>query len=200
MNKIMTSMERWWMEKLAFTYQTWFTSPYPARKILAKFVRFQVPKLLRKDISQWRKGPTKNLLYSLECLLQKKKNGTVCKGLLTSKHLEISSSKKILTAVQWTPSWCMKRNESEIVKALTNFPFCSFVCCLIWPPGASSPCISKHLEISSSKKNITAVQWTTSFTSCQASFAFASPPFDALNSGDFVRFEGQNSLKKYNFA
>ena len=146
MNKIMTSMERWWMEKLAFTYQTWFTSPYPARKILAKFVRFQVPKLLRKDISQWRKGPTKNLLYSLECLLQKKKNGTVCKGLLTSKHLEISSSKKILTAVQWTPSWCMKRNESEIVKALTTFPFCSFVCCLIWPPGASSPCL--HLQAS----------------------------------------------------
>ena len=95
-------------------------------------------------------------------------------------------------AVHWTPSWCMKRNESEIVHALTTFIFCSFDCYLIWSR-ASSPCISKHPEISPSKKIITAVQWTTSFTTCQA--WLASSPFDALNSGDFVRSGGQNSLK-----
>ena len=63
------------------------------------------PKLLKNLISQRRKGPTKILLYSLECLLQKRKNGTVCKVLLTSKHLEISSSKKNFTSVHFTPSW-----------------------------------------------------------------------------------------------
>ena len=63
------------------------------------------PKLLKNLISQRRKGPTKIVLYSLECLLQKRKNGTVCKVLLTSKHLEISSSKKNFTSVHFTPSW-----------------------------------------------------------------------------------------------
>ena len=117
--------------------QAWFTSPLSARRLLAKFVRFQGRKLLQKNISQWRKCPIKILKYSLESLLQKKKNGTICKGLLTSKHLEISSSKKIFTAVHWTPSWCLKMNESEIIYALTTFIFCY----LIWP-GTSSPCVS----------------------------------------------------------
>ena len=40
-------------------------------------------------ISHRRKGPTKILLYSL----------------LTSKHLDTSSSKKNFTSVPWTPSW-----------------------------------------------------------------------------------------------
>ena len=78
--------------------------------------RPETPK--KKDISHWRKGPTKILMYSLESLLQKRKHGKVCKGLLTSKHLEVSSSKKNFTAGHWTPSWYMKRNESEIFYAL----------------------------------------------------------------------------------
>ena len=167
--------------------------PFPQAKNSGEVRQVSRPKTLtKKDISQWRKGTTRILKYSLESLLQKKKNGTICKGLLTSNHLEISSSKKIFTAVHWTPSWCMKRNESEIVYALTTLIFCSFDCYLIWSR-ASFPCISKHPEISPSKKIITAVQWTTSFTTCQA--WLASSPFGALNSGDFVRSEGQNSLK-----
>ena len=175
----------------AFSYQSWFTSPFPRRRVLAKFVRFQGPKPLEKHISQWRKGPTKILLYSLESLLQKRMEqsakGSKLLNLLKFRH-------QIRSSLQYTglhPD-IMKRNESEIVYALTTFIFCSFDCYLIWSR-ASSPCISKHPEISSSKKIITAVQWTTSFTTCQA--WLASSPFDALNSGDFVRSEGQTSLK-----
>ena len=81
---------------------------------------FEAQNSYKRVISHWRKGPTKILLYSLESLLQKRNNETVCKELLTSKHLEISSSKKIFTAIHWTPS-CMKRHESEIIYALHIF-------------------------------------------------------------------------------
>ena len=173
------------MEGLAFSYQTWFTSPFPARRILAMFVRFQGPKLLKKDISHWRKGPTKILMYSLESLLQKRKHGKVCKGLLTSKHPEISSSKKNFTAGHWTPSWYMKRNESENFYAL-NILFCSLVCYLIWP-GALSPCSSPRVSRSPCRPaSLRPRRWRVkvlAFTSSQARLAF--PPLDASNSGDF---------------
>ena len=120
--------------------------------------------------------------------MEQSAKGSKLLNLLKFRH-------QIRSSLQYTwlhSSRCMKRNESEIVYALTTFIFCSFDCYLIWSR-ASSPCISKHPEISSSKKIITVVQWTTSFTHCKA--WLASSPFDALNSGDFVRSEGQTSLK-----
>ena len=77
---------------------------------------FEAQNSYKRVISHWRKVPTKILLYSLESLLQKRNNETVCKWLLTSKHLEIPSSKKIFTGIHW-----MKRNGSEIIKALNIF-------------------------------------------------------------------------------
>ena len=53
----------------------------------------------------------------------------------------------------------MKRNESEIVYALTIFIFCSFVCYLIWTEAYS--CIQIIMwTILFLNKNFTAVQWT----------------------------------------
>ena len=87
---------------------------YPGEEFWRSSSGFKAQNSYKKVISHWRKGPTKILLYSLESSLQKRKNGKVGKGLLTSKHLKISSSEKNFTAGHWTPSWNMKRNESEI--------------------------------------------------------------------------------------
>ena len=116
------------------------------------------PKLLKNLISQRRKGPTKIVLYSLECLLQKRKNGTVCKVLLTSKHLEISSSKKNFTSVHLTPSW----NGKELVwncQCTQNFYFfCSFVWYFI-RPASSSPCSPPWAFRTPSRPTSSSLRW-----------------------------------------
>ena len=81
------------------------------------------PKLLKNLISHWKKRAKKILLYSLECLLQKRKNGAVCKGLLTSEHLEILSLKMNFTSVAllssnliYIPSYWFRAANSDVFR------------------------------------------------------------------------------------
>ena len=121
--------------------------PFPQAKNSGEVRQVSRPKTpTNKDISQWRKGTTRILKYSLESLLQKKRTEQSEKGSQLLNILKFRHQKR--SSLQYTelhPGW---KGMNLKLFMYSIFSFCSFVCCLIWP-GASSPCIhpDHHVDL-----------------------------------------------------
>ena len=126
----------WRMEELVFSYQTWFTSPFPARRILAMFVRFQGQKLLQKRFFKLKERSHKNSFVLTRKLAPKEEEWNslqMAVNLQTSWNVVIKRELHF-SALDFILIW---KGKSLKLSVRSQFIFCSFVWYLVWPVSSS---------------------------------------------------------------